>query len=82
MYDNAFLFCALNKSNNIQSLKTKLTTETIRRIFNSAYKQLYSPIHTKGGRYQTWSAHSARIGAAIDLAERDTGLTQIMHEGT
>lgn len=82
MYDNAFLFCALNKSNNIQSPNTKLTTETIRRIFNLAYKQLYSPIHTEGGRYQTWSAHSARIGAAIDLAERDTGLTQIMHEGT
>lgn len=80
--DDAYLFCAINKSNKIQNPNSQLTTETIRRVFSSAYQlnnEVKNDINT---RYQTWSAHSARIGAAIDMAEKNVGLAQIMHEGT
>ena len=82
LHDNAYLFCAIKKSNEIQRPDCQLTTETIRRVFNSAYRLLNVVKKDQTGRYQAWSAHSARVGAAIDMAEKNVGLTQIMHEGT
>lgn len=82
LHKNAYLFCAIKKSNEIQRPNHQLTTETIRRVFNSSYRLINTVKRNQGDRYMTWSAHSARVGAAIDMAERNVGLTQIMHEGT
>jgi hypothetical protein len=40
------------------------------------------PLETNKGRYASWSGHSARVGAAQDMARKGISIAQIMQEGT
>lgn len=82
---DAYIFCRVNKSNRVISSNEKtLSAVTLESIFKSGWLAVKGPVlaDRQGGRYSTWTGHSARVGAAQDMAKNDVSLPKIMHEGT
>ena len=53
------------------------------KIFSDAWALLGKSDATPNkGRYRTWTGHSARVGAAIDMAEKQVSMVEIMQEGS
>ncbi|WP_238340053.1 tyrosine-type recombinase/integrase [Citrobacter sp. NCU1] len=82
-HPDAVVFCRVFKNDRVQISTTPMTTPSLEKIFQDTWRLLDKPIQTTNkGRYQMWSGHSARVGAAQDMAERGVSMAQIMHEGT
>lgn len=82
---DAFLFCPVHRSGRATlSFDRPLSTPAIESIFAHAWRHagLAENITPNKGRYQIWTGHSARVGAAQDMAERGYAVAQIMQEGT
>lgn len=82
---DAFLFCPVHRSNQATMISgSPLSTPALEAIFTHAWK-LIGPVgqaNTNKGRYSGWSGHSARVGAAQDMAKKGYAVAQIMQEGT
>lgn len=82
---DAFLFCPVHRSGSATlSLTRPLSTPAIEFIFTQAWRTIGTAeiITPNKGRYVTWTGHSARVGAAQDMASRGYAVAQIMQEGT
>ena len=82
---DAFIFCPVHRSNTVV-IKTHqpLTLPALEKIFTQAWQVAGSASSARlnKGRYQGWSGHSARVGAAQDMARQGYSVPQIMQEGT
>jgi len=82
---DAFVFCPVHRS-NIPIIKTErpLTLPALEAIFMQAWQEVGPtvPARANKGRYLGWSGHSARVGAAQDMARQGYSVAQIMQEGT
>ncbi|MBU9826849.1 tyrosine-type recombinase/integrase [Rahnella perminowiae] len=82
---DAFLFCPVHRSGSATlSLTRPLSTPAIESIFAHAWQTIgtVETVNPNKGRYKTWTGHSARVGAAQDMAGRGYAVAQIMQEGT
>ncbi|CAM4042011.1 tyrosine-type recombinase/integrase [Rahnella bruchi] len=82
---DAFLFCPVHRSGNATlSITRPLSTPAIEFIFSTAWHTVgvSETITPNKGRYTRWTGHSARVGAAQDMAGRGYAVAQIMQEGT
>ncbi|WP_370554252.1 tyrosine-type recombinase/integrase [Edwardsiella tarda] len=75
-----YLFCKVNKHNQAVKVEKPLSGVSVDSIFARAYLALGNePKDTD--RYTVWSGHSARVGAALDLAASGASIPQIMQAG-
>lgn len=82
---DAFLFCPVHRSGSATlSLTRPLSTPTIESMFAHAWRTIGTAekVSSNKGRYSSWTGHSARVGAAQDMAARGYAVAQIMQEGT
>lgn len=82
---DAFLFCPVHRSNKVTiATERPLSLPALEAIFSQAWREAgpVAPAPTNKGRYRGWSGHSARVGAAQDLAGKGYSVAQIMQEGT
>lgn len=81
----AFIFCHVHRSNRaLLQTDAPLSTRALEDIFARAWHttSLNREIKPNKNRYKGWSGHSARVGAAIDMATSGITITRIMQEGT
>lgn len=82
---DAFIFGPVHRSNRALPVTDKpLSTRSLEDIFARAWHEAgpeQAPRANKN-RYRAWSGHSARVGAAIDMATNKFSTAQIMQEGT
>jgi len=81
---DAFLFCPVHRSNRAFPMTDHpLSTPALEEIFSHAWRETGqgAPGPNKN-RYRGWSGHSARVGAAQDMAKQGYAIAQIMQEGT
>ncbi|HIB5405685.1 TPA: tyrosine-type recombinase/integrase, partial [Klebsiella pneumoniae] len=82
-HPDAILFPPVHRSNKARITTTPLTAPAMEKIFSDAWALLGKSDATPNkGRYRTWTGHSARVGAAIDMAEKQVSMVEIMQEGT
>ncbi|WP_255296776.1 tyrosine-type recombinase/integrase [Leclercia adecarboxylata] len=82
-HPEAVIFSAVRKNGTVTVTDKPMTTPTLEKIFQDIWRKMGKDDEPANkGRYKTWSGHSARVGAAQDMADRDVSMTQIMHEGT
>lgn len=82
-HPDAVVFSAVRKNGTVTVTEKPMSTPAMEKIFQDTWRLLgKSDEPANKGRYVMWSGHSARVGAAQDMAERDVSMTQIMHEGT
>ncbi|QED72937.1 tyrosine-type recombinase/integrase (plasmid) [Escherichia coli] len=82
-HPDAVLFPPVHRSNKAGITATPLTAPAMEKIFSDAWVLLNKGDATPNkGRYRTWTGHSARVGAAIDMAEKQVSMVEIMQEGT
>lgn len=82
---DALLFCPVHRSNKITSVTdVPMSAPCLEDIWRRARHQAgaKTPLKTNKGRYSSWSGHSARVGAAQDMARKGISIAQIMQEGT
>ena len=82
---DAFLFCPVHRSNKAIVIADRpLTTPVFETIFAQAWRAAGNSESAKRNknRYSGWSGHSARVGAAQDMAKQGYAVAQIMQEGT
>lgn len=81
---DAYLFTAVHRSGQIVSPERPLSTRALEQIFSRAWHVAGKSGQIKANkqRYTGWSGHSARVGAAQDMAEKGYSIAQIMQEGT
>ncbi|WP_380178544.1 tyrosine-type recombinase/integrase [Kalamiella sp. sgz302252] len=82
---DAFLFCPVHRSDKVTIITEKpLSTPALETIFTQAWRTVGPQQSVKANkkRYSGWSGHSARVGAAQDMAKRGYSVAQIMQEGT
>ncbi|KQN55630.1 MULTISPECIES: tyrosine-type recombinase/integrase [unclassified Erwinia] len=82
---DAFIFCPVHRSNKVTiATERPLSLPALEAIFSQAWREAgpATPAPANKGRYQGWSGHSARVGAAQDLAGKGYSVAQIMQEGT
>ncbi|EPL8679428.1 tyrosine-type recombinase/integrase [Klebsiella michiganensis] len=76
------LFPPVHRSNKARFTETPLTAPALEKIFSDAWSLLdKKDIAMNKGRYATWTGHSARVGAALDMSESGVPLSEIMREG-
>lgn len=77
-----YLFCRVRKNGiAVPSSTSKLTTRSLEHIFEAAHYKVYGAKDESGERYLAWSGHSARVGAARDMARAGVGVPEIMQAG-
>lgn len=82
---DAFLFCPVHRSGSATlSFTHTLSTPAMESIFANAWHTVCAEeaLSSNKGRYKQWTGHSARVGAAQDMAGRGYAVAQIMQEGT
>lgn len=82
---DAILFCPVHRSNSVIAIATDpMSAPCLEDIYRRARLAAGSAARLKKnkGRYGSWSGHSARVGAAQDMAKKGLSLAQIMQEGT
>ncbi|WP_313655976.1 tyrosine-type recombinase/integrase [Pantoea sp.] len=83
-HPDAFLFSAVHRSGRVQTAEKPMSTRALEDIFNRAWRIAgkTSAIKANKNRYTGWSGHSARVGAAQDMADKGYPIARIMQEGT
>lgn len=82
---DAFIFGPVHRTNRAITTKDKpLSTRALEDIFVRAWREVGSgkEVLSNKNRYKTWSGHSTRVGAAVDMAINKYSTAQIMQEGT
>ncbi|WP_312042431.1 tyrosine-type recombinase/integrase [Erwinia sp.] len=82
---DAFLFCPVHRGNKaVLIVDRPLSTPAFETIFAHAWYAAGNSQSAKlnKNRYGGWSGHSARVGAAQDMAKQGYAVAQIMQEGT
>jgi integrase len=82
---DAVLFCPVHRSNRVTAVSTvPMSAPCLEEIWRRARHQAgtKTSLKTNKGRYSSWSGHSARVGAAQDMARKGISIAQIMQEGT
>lgn len=82
---DAVLFCPIHRSNKITTFSNApMSAPCLEDIWRRArhHAGMKPPTKTNKGRYSSWSGHSARVGAAQDMARKGISIAQIMQEGT
>ncbi|WP_312239711.1 tyrosine-type recombinase/integrase [Pantoea sp.] len=81
---DAFLFCPVHRANKaVITTERPLSTPALEAIFAHAWRVAgQGEPKTNKNRYSGWSGHSARVGAAQDMAKQGYAVAQIMQEGT
>lgn len=81
----AYLFSPVHRTNRAK-IKTDrpLSTRALEDIFVRAWHEAgpAADARPNKNRYRSWSGHSTRVGAAIDMATQKYSTAQIMQEGT
>jgi len=81
----AALFCPVHRSNKVTVVPTTpMSAPSLEDIWHRARREAgqTTRAETNKGRYASWSGHSARVGAAQDMARKGVSIAQIMQEGT
>ncbi|MCU3341306.1 tyrosine-type recombinase/integrase [Enterobacter hormaechei subsp. hoffmannii] len=82
-HPESVIFSSVRRNGKATVTEKPMTTPALEKIFQDIWRMMGKDDEpTNKGRYKTWSGHSARVGAAQDMADRDVSMTQIMHEGT
>lgn len=83
-HPDAYLFCRTHRTNKaIINTATSLSAPAIEKIFSDAWASLgKADKKANKDRYTCWTGHSARVGAAQDMAAAGYSVPQIMQEGT
>ena len=77
-----YLFCRILKSGMpVPSVDKPLTPRSLEALFETAHARLYGRKKKTDERYLAWSGHSARVGAAVDMARAGVSVTEIMQAG-
>ncbi|EKY1962303.1 tyrosine-type recombinase/integrase [Cronobacter sakazakii] len=77
-----YLFCRVLKNDAAgPSSTSKLTTRALEHIFEAVHRSIYGAKDSRTERYMAWSGHSARVGAARDMARAGVGVMEIMQAG-
>ncbi|WLS81171.1 tyrosine-type recombinase/integrase (plasmid) [Erwinia pyri] len=82
---DAFLFSPVHRSNRVfMSSDAPMSTRALEDIFTRAWRTsgIAGQTRINKNRYNGWSGHSARVGAAQDMAGQGYPVAQIMQEGT
>lgn len=80
---DALLFPAVRRGGHIANTVRPLSAPAIERIFSGAWALLNkTDVKANKGRYKQWTGHSARVGAAVDMANKGVAMVEIMREGT
>lgn len=75
-----YLFCKVNRYGQPVKVTQPLSGVAIDAIFRRAYLALEG-VPKEKERYSTWTGHSARVGAALDMAADGATTAQIMQAG-
>lgn len=81
----AFIFSPVHRTNRaLLSTNKPLSTRALEDIFFRAWQEagLGKDTVPNKNRYKSWSGHSTRVGAAVDMATQKYSIAQIMQEGT
>jgi site-specific recombinase XerC len=82
---DAFLFSPVHRSGKVMvAIDEPMSTPALKSIFTRAWEAAgyTGTAKPNKNRYRRWSGHSARVGAAQDLARKGYSVPQIMQEGT
>lgn len=82
---DAFLFCPVHRANRATlTIAAPLSAPALEAIFARAWDTVgpATAAAANKGRYCSWSGHSARVGAAQDMARHGYAVARIMQEGT
>ncbi|WP_343463658.1 tyrosine-type recombinase/integrase [Pantoea sp.] len=82
---DAVIFCPVHRSNTVTAIAAEpMSAPCLEDIWRRARRAVGETfrLKTNKGRYATWSGHSARVGAAQDMARKGISIAQIMQEGT
>ncbi|ERK09010.1 GST-loxP-cre recombinase fusion protein [Pantoea sp. AS-PWVM4] len=82
---DAMIFCPVHRANCVTKPRlAPMSTPCLEEIFLRARNAVgvVARSRTNKGRYAGWSGHSARVGAAQDMARKGFSVAQIMQEGT
>ncbi|PXW15087.1 tyrosine-type recombinase/integrase [Pantoea sp. JKS000250] len=81
---DAWLFNAVHRSGRVLITEKPMSTRALEQIFNRAWRTAGkgSAVKANKNRYTGWSGHSARVGAAQDMADKGYPVARIMQEGT
>ncbi|MFQ1682343.1 tyrosine-type recombinase/integrase [Pantoea dispersa] len=82
---DAFIFGPVHRSNRaVAATEKPLSARALEDIFARAWQEAgdAGSVRPNKNRYRAWSGHSARVGAAIDMATKKYSTAQIMQEGT
>ncbi|EHJ7544873.1 tyrosine-type recombinase/integrase, partial [Salmonella enterica] len=79
---NNYLFCRVRKNGVASPSSTsQLSTRALEGIFEATHRLIYGAKDDSGQRYLAWSGHSARVGAARDMARAGVSIPEIMQAG-
>jgi integrase len=82
-HPDAILFPPVHRTDKVKVTETPLSAPALEKIFSDAWALVGKEnAQANKGRYSTWTGHSARVGAAIDMEENGVSLAEIMREGT
>ena len=81
---DAYLFSAVHRSGQVLVSGKPMSTRALEHIFNRAWLTAgkSGAVKANKNRYTGWSGHSARVGAAQDMADKGYPIARIMQEGT
>jgi len=81
---DAYLFTAVHRSGRVLVAEKPMSTRALEQIFNRAWRSAgnVGAVKANKNRYSGWSGHSARVGAAQDMADNGYPIVRIMQEGT
>ncbi len=80
----AYLFTAVHRSGRSLPAEKPMSTRALEQIFERAWRCAGKTggVKANKNRYTGWSGHSARVGAAQDMADKGYPIARIMQEGT